>query len=137
MNDLSSREDVNAVVKDFYYHVSCDDLLGPIFNTVAEVDWHHHIDLLTNYWCRVLLGENSYRGKILLTHQDLHSLHALTKPAFDRWYELWCTTINDAHDGPTAEKAKSHARKIAKLLSRRLAQTDWTPPAITQPALAT
>ncbi len=125
--DLENRRQVGALVKDFYRQVSRDDLLGPIFNQVAEVDWYAHLELLTNYWCRVLLGENKYHGAILQAHNRIHALQALTEDDFTRWYQLWCATIDTRHQGDTAERAKTHAAKIARMLSRMVTQADWSP----------
>src|SRR5688500_14309868 len=51
--DLVSRAQVHDLVVDFYRRVALDDLLGPVFGEVAEVDWSVHIPKLVDYWCRV------------------------------------------------------------------------------------
>ncbi len=44
------------MVRRFYQDVAQDDLLGPVFNDVAQVEWSEHLPKLTMFWCRALLG---------------------------------------------------------------------------------
>ena len=48
--------DSGEMVRRFYAEVTADDLLGPMFNDVAQVDWSEHLPKLTAFWCRALLG---------------------------------------------------------------------------------
>jgi hemoglobin len=126
--DLDSRSQIHNAVVSFYRELVMDDLLGPIFEEVAEVDWSIHIPLLIDYWCRVLLGHQTYQGAILEAHRHVHELQALTVDHFDRWYGLWVMTIDHEWVGPSADKAKAHAAKIARSLSRQLPRVGWDPP---------
>lgn len=38
------------------------DVLGPMFNEVAQVDWPEHLSKLTAFWCRALFGMADYQG---------------------------------------------------------------------------
>ena len=38
--DLDGPEEVSEMVRRFYQGVAQDDLLGPMFNDVAQVDWN-------------------------------------------------------------------------------------------------
>ena len=60
--DLDSRTEIHDLVVAFYREVALDDLLGPVFGEVVEVDWSVHIPKLIDYWCRVLLREPCYDG---------------------------------------------------------------------------
>src|SRR5665213_1822724 len=62
--DLDTRAQIHNMVVAFYRELVMDEVLGPIFEEVAEVDWSEHIPQLIDYWCRVLLGDQSYRGAI-------------------------------------------------------------------------
>ena len=125
--DLDSRSQIHNAVVSFYRDLVMDDLLGPVFEEVAEVDWSTHIPLLIDYWCRVLLGHQNYQGTILGAHRRVHELQPLTADLFDRWYGLWVATIDQGWAGPLAEKAKAHAAKIASSLARQLPQISWDP----------
>lgn len=37
-----TKEQIKTLVIHFYQKVQHDEILGPIFNDVAKVDWDHH-----------------------------------------------------------------------------------------------
>lgn len=125
--DITRRADVHDLVVAFYRDVVFDELLEPVFGEVAEVDWALHIPKLIDYWCRVLFGDVGYSGALLAAHRNVHEIEPLRIEHFDRWYELWVTSIDSRWKGPTAEKAKAHAAVIGAVLARRLLDTDWQP----------
>lgn len=77
MPDLDTRGEIHNLVVRFYHDVVLDDLLGPIFGKVAEVDWSLHIPRLIDFWCRVLLGHPGYDGYILAPHQAIHEFEGV------------------------------------------------------------
>jgi hemoglobin len=134
MGDLDSRTQVHHLVVRFYREVVFDDRLGPVFSEVAEVDWSAHIPKLIDYWCRVLLAEPGYEGSILAAHQRVHDAEAFRADLFDRWYLLFSATVDEGWRGPIAERAKSHAARIATTLARRLLDIDWVAPTVSRTA---
>ena len=42
-HDISDRRDVACLVNVFYDRVRADDILGPIFDDIAHVDWAAHL----------------------------------------------------------------------------------------------
>lgn len=128
MPDLHSRAEVHDLVVRFYREIVFDEELEPLFSDVAEVDWAIHMPKLTDYWCRVLLGEPGYDGFILAAHQHVHDIEPLTGVLFDRWYTLWLRTIDSGWSGPLAESAKRHAAQIGAVLARRIAGIEWAAP---------
>jgi hemoglobin len=127
-HDLDSRAEVHDLVVHFYREVVFDELLGPVFTEVAEVDWSHHIPTLIDFWCRVLLGHPGYDGYVLGAHHHVHRLEAFRPELFDRWYALWVDAVDGGWSGPNAEAAKAHAARIAAVLARKLIDVDWCPP---------
>lgn len=120
MADLHDRAQVHDAVVAFYREIVFDDLLEPLFDEVAEVDWAEHIPKLIDYWCRVLFGEVGYAGFVLGAHRRVHDLEPFTAEHFERWLHLWEQTIDASWAGPVAEQAKGHARRIAAVLARQL-----------------
>jgi hemoglobin len=125
-SDLDSRTAIHDVVVHFYREVVFDELLGPVFDEVAEVDWSLHLPKLVDYWCRVLLREPGYDGLILAAHRHVHEIQPFRLEHFDRWYELWVASIDSRWAGPGAESAKAHARHIGEVLARQLGVGSWT-----------
>jgi hemoglobin len=128
IRDLDSRSEIHDLVVRFYREIVFDELLGPVFADVAEVDWSIHIPKLIDFWCRVLLGEPGYDGYILHAHQEVHEIEAFQPELFDRWYRLFVESVDEGWQGPFAEAAKVHAARMAGVLSRRLLAVDWKPP---------
>jgi len=125
--DLDTRAQIHHMVVAFYRELVMDELLGPIFEEVAEVDWSEHIPQLIDYWCRVLLGDRSYRGAILATHRHVHDQLTFTAEHFDRWYGMFADTVDQRWAGPYADTAKAHAARIAASLARQLPRIAWEP----------
>ena len=126
-HDLRSRADIHELVVSFYREVIFDEVLGPMFEQVARVDWSVHIPKLTDYWCRVLLGEPGYEGRMLGPHQRVHALESFRPEMFDRWYNLFVEALDRDWRGPMVERAKFHAATIGGNLSRRLLDQTWEP----------
>lgn len=126
--DLDRRAHIHDAVVIFYREVVFDDLLGPVFDEVAQTDWATHIPKLIDFWCRMVLGEPGYDGFVLGAHQRVDALEPLRQEHFDRWYSLWVDTIDGRWEGPGADLAKDRARRIMHALARNLAGTDWSPP---------
>jgi len=124
--DLDDRAQVHDAVVAFYRDVVFDDVLGPVFDEVAEVDWATHIPTLVDYWCRVLFGSPGGARPLLGVHASVHDLEPLSVDMFDRWFGLWSATVDERCAGLAAERAKAHAARVAATLARRVAGLDWT-----------
>jgi hemoglobin len=125
--DLDTRSQIHDLVVRFYREIVFDDVLGPVFTEVAEVDWTIHIPKLIDYWCRVLLGQPGYDGYILNAHQEVHEAEPFRTEFFDRWYRLFVEAVDERWEGPIADRAKNHAARIAGALARRLLENEWRP----------
>jgi hemoglobin len=126
--DLDRRSAIHDCVVAFYREVVFDDLLAPVFDEVAELDWAVHIPRLIDYWCRVLLHEPHTPRPILAAHARVHDIEPFRAEHFDRWYVLWVFVIDRDWHGPCAAEAKRHAAVIGAVLARRLLGLSWKPP---------
>jgi len=138
VRDLDTRTAIHDLVVAFYREIVFDDLLGPVFEEVAETDWGVHIPRLIDYWCQILLGERAYRGALLAAHREVHHRDPFRDEHFDRWLALWVVSIDARWRGPKADHAKRHAAATAGLISRRLRGIDQhcQPVDPIQPAIA-
>lgn len=125
--DLDRRSRIHDLVVDFYREVAMDEVLGPVFNEVAEVDWAEHIPKLIDYWCRVLLRQPGYDGYILRAHQRVAAVEPFRAEMFDRWFQLFVDAVDREWCGPVADRAKEHAAQIANVLSRQVVGENWAP----------
>jgi len=113
--DLDSPEQIAEMVRRFYQDVAQDDLLGHVFNDVAQVDWGEHLPKLTAFWCRALLGLSGYEGNPFRSHRLVHERAPFTAAHFERWLELFTETIRTGWGGPNAERALELAHHVARV----------------------
>jgi hemoglobin len=118
--DLDSPEEIAEMVRRFYADVAQDELLGPMFNDVAEVDWSEHLPKLTAFWCRALLGLPGYAGNPFQAHAEVHRRRAFTAAHFERWLSLFHETLELGWVGPCAERAAQLADNVARVHSQQL-----------------
>ena len=118
--DLDTRERVAFFVRDFYRQVAMDDLLGPVF-AGAHVDWSAHIPKLTDFWAKQLFGEPGYDGNPLRAHEPVYARNPFGPDLYERWLDLFTSTVDDHFAGPLAEVAKARARRMARALALLLA----------------
>ena len=84
-----SRHHIENLVKNFYQKIEEDDLLGPVFNEVAKVDWDHHIPLICQFWNSIMLKTNEYHGNAYMKHITLGKLTEIQDAHFTRWLTLF------------------------------------------------
>lgn len=118
--DLADRAAIAEMVRRFYGSVAQDDLLGPLFNDVAQVDWPEHLPKLTAFWCRALLGQPGYEGNPYRAHSDVNDREAFTVEQFRRWLELFTDNINDGWAGPNVDRALALVNNVAQVHCRQL-----------------
>ena len=104
----------------FYDRVRDDELLGPIFDDVAHVDWATHLPRMYDFWESVLFGTATFKGTPLVVHRALARHTPLTGETFDRWVALFHTTVDDLFSGAIANQAKESAVRIAATMEHRL-----------------
>ena len=120
IRDLDSRDEIAEMVRRFYADVSQDDLLGPMFNEVARVDWSEHLPKLAAFWCRALLGQPGYQGNPYRAHALVHAKHQFTAAHFERWLTLFHETLELGWTGPSARRALDLADNVARVHSHQL-----------------
>ncbi|MEO5900369.1 MAG: group III truncated hemoglobin [Ilumatobacteraceae bacterium] len=118
--DLDSPEQIDEMVRRFYADVNGDDLLGPMFNEVAQVDWSVHLPKLSAFWCRALLGQPGYQGNPFRAHALIHAKREFTADHFERWLRLFHQTLDRGWTGPNAQRAHDLADNVARVHSRQL-----------------
>lgn len=114
--DLTSREDIELLVNSFYSKVRQDELIGPIFNEIARVDWAHHLPKMYDFFEAVLLGIKGFKGNAMETHFKLNEKFPLLPEHFDRWKSLFFATLEELFEGPQTQEATQKVRSIADLM---------------------
>ncbi len=118
--DLVSSDEVAELVRRFYRDVAQDDVLGPIFNDVAQVDWSEHLPKITAFWSRFLFGTEGYTGNPFREHSKVHARSPFTPAHFQRWLELFNETLDGGWRGPNVERVRVLADNVAKVHGKHL-----------------
>jgi len=118
--DLGTSDEIAEMVRRFYSDVTQDDLLGPMFNEVARVDWVEHLPKLTAFWCRELLGIEGYAGNPFQKHAAINDRSPFTAAHFERWLTLFPETLDLGWIGPNARRARDIADNVARVHSHQL-----------------
>lgn len=111
--DITSIEDIRILIDAFYLKVTADDVIGYIFNDIAEVNWEHHLPKMYAFWEFLLLGGEAYTGNPIEPHRALNQKIPLKKEFFDHWVALFTATVDEHFNGINAEEAKNKATLIA------------------------
>ena len=123
IRDLDDPAEIAEMVRRFYVDVAQDDVLGPMFNDVARVDWSEHLPKLTAFWCRALLGIEGYAGNPFRAHADVNAKRAFTAEHFERWLSLFHDTVELGWVGPNATRALELAHAVARVHRDQLVGT--------------
>jgi hemoglobin len=116
--DIQTEADIKLLIDSFYEKVNHDELLAPIFNGVAQVDWGKHMPTMYDFWSSLLLGTGRYRGRPFPKHLPL----PVNATHFQRWLELFRATVEEHFAGPKADEAKQRALSIATVFEYRIRQ---------------
>ena len=120
--DITSRHEIVRLVDRFYTRVRADEILGPIFDDVATVDWAAHLPKMYAFWEQVLFGTAGFKGNPLAVHRALARLTPLGDREFDRWIALFTDTVDDLFVGPGADEVKLRAARIRAVMQYNVNQ---------------
>jgi hemoglobin len=112
--DITTRDDCERLVRAFYTREMSDPILGFIFVDVAKLDLESHVPTITDFWETILLGAPRYRGGAFRPHAELNAKVKLRAGHFERWLQIWRTTVDELFTGERADLAKSHADRVGR-----------------------
>ena len=118
--DLSTMEDIQQLVNDFYGTVREDKLLAPIFNAVVGNRWPEHLEKMYRFWQTVLLNEHTYYNSPFPPHAKL----PIQKSHFERWLHLWGAAIDRNFSGDKANETKLRGEKMAAIFLSKIEYSD-------------
>lgn len=114
--DISSLGDIKLLVNTFYAKVQDDDLIGPIFNEKMLGRWPEHLEKMYRFWQTILLEEHTYSGSPFPPHKHL----PVNQAHFDRWMEIFNSTVDFLFVGKLAEEAKVRAANMAYMFNYKI-----------------
>ncbi|MFF2113399.1 group III truncated hemoglobin [Rhodococcus koreensis] len=120
MPDIATRADLELLLRHFYGRAFADPVLEPVFETLMVIGLDDHLPVMCDFWETILLRTGIYRGSVGAVHRALHGRHGFTDRHFDRWAELWTSSVDELFLGDVAQQAKVEAARIAVGMRRRL-----------------
>lgn len=120
MKDITTREDVEFLVNQFYDEIVKDDLIGFFFTDISKIDLNKHLPKMYNFWESILLGNPVYEGQPMARHFPINDIAAMEEMHFNRWLQIWEKTIHNNFEGSTAEIAISRALNIARIMHLKM-----------------
>lgn len=79
-----------------------------------------HLPRIALFWQVTLLHTGDYVGRPMQLHRQLADTAGLTVDLFERWLQIWHTTIDAMFTGPVADRAKSDAVRMAAGMARAI-----------------
>lgn len=118
-HDILDLDDVKRLVDSFYGRVRADEILAPVFETRLQDRWPEHLEKMYRFWQTVLLGEHTYYGAPFVPHAKLPVAHM----HFERWMQLFNSTVDELFTGEKAEEAKWRGNKMAGMFEMKIEMT--------------
>lgn len=116
MSDITKRKEIETLVDQFYEKVVVDPVIGYFFNEVVKLDWEKHIPIMYDFWETVLLAKARYKGSPIPVHIALFKKEELKPEYFERWIQLWETTVRKNFSGEKANEAVQRAKLMGELM---------------------
>ena len=117
-----TKENLHTMVVKFYTVVLKDETVGPFFieklgDNLGTFLWETHIELLTNFWASIAMGDTTYRGNPFAPHTRLQGLKRET---FDQWLILFFGVVDSIYTPEVASQFKERSTIIAGNFMRNL-----------------
>lgn len=115
--DITTRADIDRLMTAFYAKAMTDDVIGYFFTEVVRLDLAEHLPIIGDFWETVILAMPAYRKhgrNPLQVHADLDARSPLRQEHFDRWLQLFQSTVDELFAGPRAEFTKQRSTMIAR-----------------------
>ncbi len=118
--DIQGRAEIETLVNTFYERVRSDEVLGFIFDKVAQTNWEAHLPKMYAFWETVIFRSGGFTGNPIAAHAKLVPLTNMGRPQFDRWLLLFRGTVDDLFAGEHAEHIKNCAEDMANVIHARI-----------------
>lgn len=116
-HDLTDRADLEALLQAFSGMALCDRISGPVFAS-ASMGLEAHLPRIASFWEVTLLGIADYFGRPM--HRHPTNTAGLGVRHLQRWLALRDRTLTAMFTGPTTDRTKTEAARIADRMVRDL-----------------
>jgi len=85
---------------------------------LKDEKWKAHIQLLTNFWSAIALGDTHYNGNPFAPHIEFRD--RLSVKAFEQWLKLFFEILNSIYEPQLAQQFLAQSKNIAGNFIRNL-----------------
>lgn len=107
MSEITEAQ-VDELVRVFYGRARQHPVLGPVFDAAIS-DWDHHLQVVQNFWSRVLLDTSRYKGHPYPAHEN----RGIQREHFEHWLNLFREVAPEVLPPAAADKAIRRAEHMA------------------------
>ena len=118
--DIRGRAEIETLVNTFYDRVRGDEVLGFIFDQVAQTNWETHLPKMYAFWETVLFRSGGYLGNPIAAHAKLLPQTAMGRAQFEHWLLLFKGTVDDLFAGEKATHIKGCAEDMANVIYSKI-----------------
>ncbi len=118
--DIQGRAEIEMLVNTFYDRVRVDEVLGFIFDKVAQTNWQTHLPKMYSFWETVLFRSGGYTGNPIAAHAKLLPQTEMGRKQFDHWLLLFRNTVDDLFVGEKADHIKNCAADMANVIYSKI-----------------
>ena len=122
--DISTRQDLELLIHQFYSTALTDKEIGHFFTEVIQLNMEKHIPVITDFWESVILDNMIYRGNVMVKHIELNRLSKMTRAHFDRWVGIWEQTVVNNFEGENADATIQKAKTMRELMLFKIEQSE-------------
>ena len=119
-SDITSRQDIERLVNQFYDAVKADATIGYFFTEAVAVNWEKHLPVMHAFWENVLFHTGGYSGNPMERHKQLNQQSAIEPAHFQQWLHLFASTVDRLFAGENAEIIKQRATSIATVMQLKI-----------------
>ena len=99
---------IDVCVRSFYAKGAADPLLGPVFNSIPELE--KHLGVVVNFWSKSLLHTQRYEGHPFAAHINL----PVEPEHFARWLQLFTESAKETLPDTQAAQAIAKASHMTQ-----------------------
>ncbi|WP_062062164.1 group III truncated hemoglobin [Aquimarina longa] len=120
MKDITSRQDIEFLMKAFYKNAFDNPVIGVFFTKIAKINLQEHIPEITDFWEQQLFRTGTYKKNVMQIHKQLNTKKKFDKTHFDTWLSLFHKTVDNNFKGQKAELIKTRALSIATVMQLKI-----------------
>lgn len=124
MKDITSRKDIDFLMRTFYSKALLDSNIGVFFTDIAQINLDDHLPHIASFWEQQLFFTGGYKKNVLQIHQTLNTQKHLEQVHFETWLSLFNQTVDAHFLGEKANLIKTRALSIATVIQLKIKAQD-------------